>query len=63
MSLEELKVISKILYHIRSNYSSLFSHISDVVHLNKCFSFNASRICLTGKKNKLSYDETAAYFV
>lgn len=47
MSLEELKVISKILLRVDGN-SSLFSHMSDVPHLIKCLSSDASSVDLIG---------------
>lgn len=58
MSLEELKVISKFLLHVYGNCSALFSHMSDVAHLIKCLSSNASNIDLIGRQNELSDEET-----
>lgn len=49
MSLEELKVIGKILLSVYGKCSALLSHLSDVVHLMKCLSFNAGSIALTGR--------------
>lgn len=49
MSLEELKVIGKILLSVPGKCSALFSHLSDVVHLMKCLSSISSSITLTGR--------------